>query len=52
MPSTPLKDTERRADKWKAAHEFWQEMRDGMAETFVEGMPEPLHAEHVPVGKK
>ncbi len=35
-----------RADKWKAAHEFWQEMYDGMAEAFVEGMTEPAHASH------
>ena len=41
-----------RADKWKAARDFWQAMRDGMAEAFVEGMPEPLHAEHMPAGKK
>lgn len=30
-----------RADKWKAAREFWQEMYDGMAEAFEEGMGEP-----------
>jgi glyceraldehyde-3-phosphate dehydrogenase (ferredoxin) len=30
-----------RADKWRAAREFWQEMYDGMSEAFAEGFPEP-----------
>ena len=30
-----------RADKWKAARDFWQAMYDGMAEAFEEGMAEP-----------
>ncbi len=34
-----------RADKWKAAREFWQEMYDGMAEAFAEGLPEPRPAQ-------
>ncbi|MGB8646747.1 MAG: aldehyde ferredoxin oxidoreductase C-terminal domain-containing protein [Anaerolineae bacterium] len=45
---TGLKDAELeawlvrfRANKWQAAKEFWQEMYDGMAETFATGMPEP-----------
>jgi glyceraldehyde-3-phosphate dehydrogenase (ferredoxin) len=41
-----------RADKWKAARDFWQAMYDGMAEAFAEGMPEPPHAAHGPMAKK
>jgi hypothetical protein len=33
-----------RADKWRAAREFWQEMYDGMAEAFEQGMKEPATA--------
>jgi glyceraldehyde-3-phosphate dehydrogenase (ferredoxin) len=33
-----------RDDKWKAAREFWQEMYDGMAEAFEQGLPEPAPA--------
>ena len=30
-----------RSDKWRAAHEFWQEMYDGMCAAFADGFPEP-----------
>jgi glyceraldehyde-3-phosphate dehydrogenase (ferredoxin) len=35
-----------RADKKKAAREYWQLMYDGMADAFREGIKEPPHAEH------
>jgi glyceraldehyde-3-phosphate dehydrogenase (ferredoxin) len=30
-----------RVDKWQAAREFWQEMYDGMSESFAQGLSEP-----------
>ena len=33
-------------DKWKAAHDFWQDMYQGMVDAFAEGMEEPVHEEH------
>lgn len=35
-----------KADKWKAAQDFWQEMYDGMNQTFTDGLKEPPHYEH------
>jgi glyceraldehyde-3-phosphate dehydrogenase (ferredoxin) len=35
-----------RADKKKAAREYWQLMYDGMGDAFREGIKEPPHAEH------
>jgi glyceraldehyde-3-phosphate dehydrogenase (ferredoxin) len=35
-----------RADKWKAARDFWQELYNGMAEAFAEGITEPAHEPH------
>ncbi len=32
------------ADKWQAARAFWQDMYDGMAEAFADGMAEPAPA--------
>jgi glyceraldehyde-3-phosphate dehydrogenase (ferredoxin) len=35
-----------RADKWAAARAFWQELYDGMAEAFANGLGEPTHVAH------
>ncbi len=35
-----------RADKWQAAHDYWQAMYDGMAAALSQGIDEPEHKPH------
>ena len=33
-------------DKWKAAHDYWQAVYQGMVDAFAQGIKEPPHNEH------